>query len=505
MKPGCMIQGKLLRTNSRNNGMQKQDGLALLILVITIALTLSAVYFSSISVSEIKVNNIEQTRAVLKQAKQALINYAITHAYGNGSGDLGEHGYLPCPDRNGAIGVEGDQDANCSNRFKNVSGYLPWRTLGIPALKDASGSCLWYAVSGNYKSEPSSKLVNEDTEGAFQIAGTGLSNVVAVVFAPGAALSGQARNFDVNTYCGGDHINIAAYLEGDGVTNNAAIIDIEDGVDTFIHASLTSAESHLSPVLYNDHLITITREEIWGAMAAYRTELNDRLTEVTESLAACLLEYLNHPDNTNHKLPWPAAFDLNGNDFRVNDDYSDDLNAATGYAGRFPLHIDDTEAALATAVKNSYLDTDIVGDPGDTICSATNIFISALTTIDLTDETGEHRNLLYNWKDHFFYALSKDYALPDIGISSCAGDCVSIAGTNYAAIIFFSGAPLGPGQPRSVVPGDKINIFNYLENNNAGDFPDVGGNGVYETTNPLTSNDIMFCIEDAAAPTVVSC
>ena len=69
----------------------------MLVLVITIALTLSAYYFSSISVVEIKIDNLEKTRVVLKQAKRALINYAVMHADGAGSGYSGEYGYLPCP------------------------------------------------------------------------------------------------------------------------------------------------------------------------------------------------------------------------------------------------------------------------------------------------------------------------------------------------------------------------------------------------------------------------
>lgn len=45
---------------------------------------------------------------------------------------------LPCPD---AGGVEGEAGLNCAGTTR---GWLPWRTLGLPPLRDASGTCLWY-------------------------------------------------------------------------------------------------------------------------------------------------------------------------------------------------------------------------------------------------------------------------------------------------------------------------------------------------------------------------
>jgi hypothetical protein len=49
---------------------------------------------------------------------------------------------LPCPD---ASGTEGLAAASCP---ANSSGWLPWKTLGLPALRDRSGTCLWYERQG---------------------------------------------------------------------------------------------------------------------------------------------------------------------------------------------------------------------------------------------------------------------------------------------------------------------------------------------------------------------
>ena len=131
-----------------------------------------------------------------------------------------------------------------------------------------------------------------------------------------------------------------------------------------------------------------------------------------------------------------------------------------------------------------------------------------MANVDLTDQNLEHRIVIGNWKDHFFYAASKHYSLPNDLWSACggSGNCVSVSGTEYAAIIFYSASPYqGLPQLRDVV--DKNVITNYLENGNDVLFPDIGGNGAYATTDPdpLVSNDIMFCLTDNATPSVVAC
>jgi hypothetical protein len=49
---------------------------------------------------------------------------------------------LPCPD---SAGAEGQAGATCPGLTR---GWLPWRTLGLPPLRDASGTCLWYERQG---------------------------------------------------------------------------------------------------------------------------------------------------------------------------------------------------------------------------------------------------------------------------------------------------------------------------------------------------------------------
>jgi hypothetical protein len=483
-----------LIANNYKTAKKKQGGIALLVLVVVLALALSTYYFTTISVVDIKIGNKEKTRDALKQAKQALINYAVTHADGNGNGEPGEYGYLPCPDTT-AFSTEGNQDGTCGGRYKNFLGYLPWKTLDLSLLKDGSGNCLWYAVSGNYKGEISSGLINEDTDGLFQVVNSSgdilQDEAIAIVFSPGVPLDLQARVYDANTHCGEDYGNESAYLEGDGIYDNSSLPDVADSVDQFIHETLISASEGTPP--YNDNFITISRQEIWSIIMK-RSDLQVAFEETTEALTQCLAEYINHAENSDKRIPWPAPMDIDGNDLRVMDNYSDKLNAAVGYAGRFPFHIDDSNTVIITTVIDSLID--------DVICSSLNLPVSGLTGIDLTDTSAKHRRILENWKDHFFYASSFAYSVTGTGLSSC-GNCISIAGTEYAAIIFFGHSPISP-QVRTDT--GKLLILNYLENNNDIDFPDTTGDSVYEAASAMpNSNDIMYCITTDVVPVVEVC
>lgn len=482
--------------------------------MIAIALTLSAYYFSTISVVDIHVNNLKVTRNALKDAKKALLSYAVMHAgqngagSGAGSGDPGEYGYLPCPYITQAL--EGQQDTSCNGKNISSIGYLPWLSLQSGILKDGSGSCLWYAVSGSYKNWINSELINEDTNGMFQTVDSSLvpnviqgvqakDRIVAIVFAPGTTLTGQNRALDNTSLCGLDGTNALAYLEGKAPTNNATLAVVAEQIDQFIQASITS---DTAAVAYNDHFITITRDEIWQAVM--KTDLENKFSAVAEAAAYCLSEYVNHADNPNKRLPWPSTLDLG--DYSDLKEYNDVLAAAEGYAGRFPLNINDSNGLIVTSVQDEYLTPG--APPAGIICNNLNLPVAGLVNVDLTDEKEEIRVILNNWKDHLFYSASRTYSLPDIAWTGCGvSDCVEVAGIKYAAIIYFAGRKL-VGQSRVFdtpsLTDEKKDIVNYLENGNGGVFPDAMGNGAYNSA-VLPSNDIMFCLTDNAIPSVVPC
>ena len=508
MKPGIRVRVKSLIHNDRQTYCSRQDGVALLVLAILIAFTITAYYFSNISMLEVKLENDKQTRVALAKARQALLSYTVTNWQSNGR--LSLIGQLPCPDWNNAT-PEGEQSAPCGLAFANGIGYFPWRTLNIDALYSGDGECLLYAVSPAYKSAPVA-AINPDSFGQFQIVDSAGAVVqgnvaedrpVAIIFAAGKAIGGQVRNHANTSLCGLDYGNIAAYLDDDGTTDNAAINPaVNNVIDRFVQR-YDGSEQGVNPL--NDSLITITHEDLWLALDDAITSAGfvTAMRNLTEAVAMCFAEY--GANNTDNNLPMPAALDLNGGEYRRNTDYDDSANFTTAFAGRLPYDVSNANGV--TGVTEGRIFSNTFCDAID-LTSTIAINESINFSNDTGSDTGEYFDLWQNWKDHFFYAVSKRFK-PD-GSGSAApcdpggSDCVDVNGAKYAGIIFFSGLKQGV-QSRYAPPfeaDEKDDINNYLENGNAADFPDNSGNGSYDIVGGI-SNDIMFCIREDMS--VVEC
>ncbi len=498
-----MIKNKL-------NSNKKQGGLALLVLVIIIFLAMSTYYFSSVSMVEVKADKIERTQLVLKRAKQALLAYAVTKWYEAGEG--GKMGKLPCPDYNGN-GVDGEQDGMCGNAYANAIGYFPWRTLGMEITRDSSGACLLYAVSPGYKNSPAAAL-NPDSYGQFRVVDSGGAVIqggspedrpVAVIIAPEATLPGQAREnapaITCGSYYGNNLLNLtAAYLDDNGVTNNAAIDPAADNVIENFVAMYAGSDEANNPL--NDRLITISHREFWDAMQKIITDaaFNTRMKNLTEAIALCFAEY---GEENGHRLPMPAVLDLNGGEYRRSSDYDDSGDFTEKFAGRLPYNVLRANTEMNNGDENNIF-SNAYCDGLDLPSTGTVVETINFSDDDGSDQ-GEYFDLWSNWKDHFFYAISKDHRPDNSGSSaSCSGDCIEVDGSTYAAVVFFSGLKRG-GQQRYAPPfeaDDKSDVANYLENNNAADFPDNGGDAHYDIVG-AGSNDIMFCIRSNMS--VVQC
>lgn len=483
--------------------MAKQHGVTLLIIAIILMLASASYIISKISVDEIRVDREIGTSKALNKAKGALIAHALTNSY-RGGVNLAEIGNLPCPYISN-INPEGSQEPTCDGKSKNTIGYFPWKRMGGDVLRDASGNCLLYAVSPSYKLN-FSRMLNQDSMGMFQIVDTADNVIegnlagdrpVAIIFAPNEVVNAQVRNFDGATLCGKDFANIGAYLDNTVIRDNSALLGTDNTIDRFVHATSTSA---LGVNALNDTFVTIKQSEIWDNIFA-KTDLETKLTELTEALAVCLADYANSGTNTFRQLPWPAPLDLSGNadSYFIDANYDDVNNATQGYAGRFPYRVDNSNAET--------------GMPGADIftsaaCSAIDLPSTAANdAIDL-GATGEYGKIWSNWKDHFYYALSKKYEPDSTAVidSLCDGisGCVSVGGAvnEYAAIVFFGNVSTnGVARTGGEVVGDadqKANIFNYLENGNDAVFIDLLGEGDFNTS-VIPANDVMFCINNVPA------
>jgi hypothetical protein len=488
----------------------RQEGVALLIFVIFLVLGAMAYFMSGLSVEELKQHQIENTAKSLQRAKQALIAYAITYGDIDGDGDTlpdfpGEYGFLPCPDYSPAGFFEGLEDSgNCGVRGESKIGFFPWKTLDVPVLRDDSGTCLLYAVTGEYKNDESATpnktlMLNEDSNGMFQIVDkTGVivqgaaaeNRVVAIVFAPGKVLSGQNRTFAAGSLCGQEYAQLGEYLDAGGGADNSDVTAAADTIDQFIHATAESV-ADTNPNPYNDRFVTITRDEIWSAIVK-RADLKKKMTEMTEALAMCLANYATI--NGNNRLPWPVdATILAG--YRDTNNYDDNADGTPGYAGRYPYNVANSNSVIPGPHGSS----ELFIEAG---CNA--MIVTSGATVDLQTPGSEYRTLWENWKDHFFYAVSKDYA-PDNTAASCGTNCITVQTIPRAAMVVFSGFRQ-PGETRNEpLAGDadtKSDVSQYIENTNAALFPDLSGSGNYTAT---TSNDIMYCLTTASPPTAVPC
>ncbi|MDX1376011.1 MAG: hypothetical protein R3357_10635, partial [Burkholderiales bacterium] len=122
----------------------RQSGVALIVMVTIIALGATWLFVTAYTNAASRDALSRQDNArVLAEAKYALAGWMIRQAVEAGENNPGR---LPCPEAAGYIGTanEGIAAGNCT---LPAVGRLPWRTLGLPKLRDASGEPLWYVVS----------------------------------------------------------------------------------------------------------------------------------------------------------------------------------------------------------------------------------------------------------------------------------------------------------------------------------------------------------------------
>jgi len=128
-------------------GPKREAGGGLLIFVVAIALALVSAGALALA-SAGSAQRIRASDRALAQARESLLAYAASRPIDTRVGP----GYLPCPD----LDDDGWAEATCGSLGGDLGqrerlGRLPWKTLGLPDLRDGFGERLWYAVSTRYK------------------------------------------------------------------------------------------------------------------------------------------------------------------------------------------------------------------------------------------------------------------------------------------------------------------------------------------------------------------
>lgn len=241
---------------------------------------------------------------VLQRAKTALIGYVAKEVL-----DLSESvpGRFPCPESPSDAGGanEGRAGSSCDPTYptNKTVGRLPWRTLGIDKLVDASGEPLWYAVSPNWVLGGSIPIINAGTRGLLSVDGQG--DVVAAIIAPGKALKvepnanqaaagcaarTQARNDRSHNSAFAANPDYRDYLE---CQNASAPIDGNFGVAVVDNAT--------HPVT-NDQIVYITAGEVLNAMQGPLAE------RVQRTVAPLLSEFGDRWISGRKFLPYAFPF-----------------------------------------------------------------------------------------------------------------------------------------------------------------------------------------------------
>jgi hypothetical protein len=194
-----------------------------------------------------------ETRKALLQAKQALLAFAALDST-EGS-NMNRPGSLPCPANPLASSSPanwGTARINCTAASARVH-RLPWKTLGLPDLRDGSGEYIWYALSPRFR-DASSSVINGDTRGQISVSGPGGGDeIVAVIFAPGPPVK-KADDSPQDRSNATLRDQIANYLEDYVLDPNPTFNAV---VDQFKTGPATDK--------FNDQLVTITQAELMAA------------------------------------------------------------------------------------------------------------------------------------------------------------------------------------------------------------------------------------------------
>ena len=457
-----------------------QRGAALIILMLAIVLSLvTLVTFRS----ERKGPELEaqrKTTLALAQAKEALIGFAVGVKLGSSARRPGD---LPCPD----FDNDGDAETSCGDMLGSLQerriGRLPWKTLGLPDLRDGYGERLWYAVSNNFKNNTRTSILNSDTLGTITVRdskgnlyldATGATGAIAVIFSPGPPLTRQDGHVQ-NRVCvpcdalekctatpatNTPHCDPINYLDIAPIGEDNKNFEDGSADNGFVLGPIVNASQ---ATVLNDRLITISSADLMPVLEK----------RVAGEVLFCLAEYAGDSRNQG-RYPWAAPLNVSA--------APSYLDVSGARFGRIP----DTQFTRTVTESGA---NPMSGNWG----ANCNIFSGS--------------GWWLNWKEMVFYALADAHKPVDLSTPPGApepacgvtGTCLTVnapsAVANKQVVVFVAGRRLSDvsgGQPRASSDTNLNNIYkakaaNYLENQNA-----TTSDGVFERS-PIspTFNDVL--------------
>lgn len=451
-------------------------GAALLLALLVVLLAIVALLATGLAGRRSAALRERDSERSLAQAREALIAYAADRPVNATVGP----GYLPCPD----LDNDGWAEATCGSQNGDSGqeqrlGRLPWKTLGLPDLRDGYGERLWYAVSSKYKGllncgvsracldmtpatalgtitlrDPSGLVVHDGTIADPERADAG--GAVAVVFAPGPALTrlgdgtaapGVAQQRDCapgDCDSGGACLtkppqraarcDPANYLDRAPGTryadeDNADFVDRNDAAgrarngNGFIEGPVFLPDGRLA---VNDRIIAVTYRDVMPAI----------MRRVALEVAHCLRYYASRPENAG-RYPWPAAA------CRTPASGAESAGLALGLVADTPFDAAQSSSAgrmlarwwrvaprspenlAELPTRDDACRIAIAPDDAGPVRLA-----SPATPVDEARTAGLAENAWWSaWKPFVFYALAQGYRPPGAGVPGC-GDSGCLALTD---------------------------------------------------------------------------
>lgn len=505
-----------------------QAAIIALLMILSVGVTILVYNLSSSA--GLSIEKDRKTADALAQAKAALIGYAV-------SVDLTgtkRPGDLPCPD----INNNGQAGGSCSNAGGTTLGRLPWKTLGLPDLRDGDGERLWYAVSNNFKNNPRTPCANPGDSGCLNSDSRGTitvrnkegsviydganpdayspSGVIAVIIAPGGAIQRQGdttpqiRGCTVGVDCDANQVCTASPVTLTPLCNPANFLDVRvgtddnasftdsSGTDGFINGDVYDTNNNL---IVNDRVIVITYQDLMPLLER----------RVVREAYNCLVGY---SAISNGRYPWAASVAAS-----ASGDYASVQNERFG---RMPdsfsqtlLGVNSPSDATLVSVVNSIC-TAAASVPG---CMS-NAWPTSTASPACYIATG---SWWVNWKSHVFYGVAQSYGPRATVVTSplpgsvtvpaptaCDGivgnyDCLAVSpptGTSTddkRFIVVVSGKALPTPMDASGNPGSTAqlrgaaylgNSANYLEHENGNN---IGTSNIYsQQSTSANFNDVLL-------------
>ena len=201
-----------------------QHGAALIVLMCGLLLLTGVGVIGGRLAATLKQQSRNDVTESLARARQALVSYAVNYVDNYGHNTRGGVGRLPCP----ASVPHGSPALRCGT---NAIGFLPsvWNRSGkeieIDHREYFLDQNLWYALSADFRYNPSYNKLNPDTRGEY-LSVNDRDDIVAVIISPGAALPGQSRDnvtFNQSLYLEGDNADFDRLFEMDHAGNDQLV------------------------------------------------------------------------------------------------------------------------------------------------------------------------------------------------------------------------------------------------------------------------------------------